>query len=333
MSQDWWQQTFTNGRQTLTIADASGREVAIAYGEAGMGQPLFLLHGLGSWSYNWRFSVQPLSAYYRVICVDAKGYGFSQAPPPPETVGHQVVELARIIQTLSDGPAVVVAESLGALTALAVAQSHPELIDRLVVLNVPIFPQRLPNAGMQLLSYLPLDWVQWIDQWQLVRPVAPLVQQITRIMRREVVVDPTTITDAEIYWLTYPYINHVGPLTQFAADLQLAASEIERLHQQQPNWISTIQHKLPHVTCPTLILWAECDRWFPVQDGERLHAHLPNSQFHVIPNCGHNASGSNPSSVNAAILRFLSDHGSQSGSQDGCLNDSLDQSTDAASPG
>lgn len=302
---DWWQQTFPSGRQTITIKDADQQEVAIAYGEAGFGQPLFLLHGLGSWSYNWRHNVRPLSEHFRVICVDAKGYGFSQAGSPSETVGHQVIELVRIIEALAEPPVAVAAESLGALTALAVAQSHPYLIDRLVLINVPIFPQKLPSWGMELIAAVPLPLIQWIDQQQLIRPFQPFVQWLTYLVRQEVVFDPDSITQDEIYWLTYPYLNFPGTLTQFAADLQLAAQEIERCQQGKPNWISTIQQQLPQVTCPTLILWSDCDRWFPVQDGEKLRDRLPNAQFQIIPNCGHVATSGNPEAVNAAILEFL----------------------------
>lgn len=299
---DWWQQHFPDGRQTLKIIDANGNEVSIAYGEVGTGQPLFLLHGLGSWSYNWRHNIQPLSQHFRVICVDAKGYGFSEAAPLPERVGHQVIELARIIQTLSDCPALIAAESLGALTALALAQTHPEWIDRLVVINVPIFPQQLPSWGMRLVSSMPLSLVQWVDQRQLIRWFAPLVQQITRWIRREVVIDPSLITDEEIYWLTYPYLNLPGTLTQYAADLQLAALEIGRLQANTSNFMHTIQQGLSQITCPVLVLWSEGDRWFPVKDGERLNAHLPNSRMQLILNCGHVASSGNPTAVNAAIL-------------------------------
>ena len=115
---DWWQETFPEGRQTLNIADAGNCEVAIAYGEIGAGQPLFLLHGIGSWSYNWRSCIAQLARSFRVICVDAKGYGFSETPPPPETVGHQQIELVRIIQALSQQPAIVAAESLGSANRL-----------------------------------------------------------------------------------------------------------------------------------------------------------------------------------------------------------------------
>jgi len=304
--QDWWQQTFPTGRQSLTIADAAGREVTIAYGEAGAaGTPLLLLHGVGSWSYSWRYNVQPLSQHLRVICVDAKGYGFSEAMPPPETVGHQVEELAQMIRALSDQPVAIAAESLGALTALALTQSYPQLVDRLIVINVPIFPKELPNWGMRALSQIPLPLLQWLDDWRVLQPFAPIVDYLTRLVRHEVVIDPASVTDEEIYWLTYPYLYRRGPLTQFATDLQQSAEQIQRCLEQRPNLISSIQQKLPQTTCPTLVLWADQDQWFPVTDGEHLAQRLPNAQFRIIPNCGHVASSGNPEVLNAAILEFL----------------------------
>jgi pimeloyl-ACP methyl ester carboxylesterase len=292
------------------IEDAVGERVAIAYGERGSGQPLFLLHGIGSWSYAWRQSVELLSQQFRVICLDAKGSGFSDAPFRPDVVGHQIVELERAIQALADQPAIAVAESMGALATLGVAQKTPDLLDRLVLINVPIFPRRLPSLGMRVLANFPLSWVRQVDQSRLVRPFAPVVRHITRIARREVVYDSASITDEEIYWLTYPYIEFPGKITRFATDLQHAAREIERFLADQPNLISTIQENLNQVTCPALILWGECDRWFPVQDGEKLHQCLPNALFQVIPQCGHNASSSCPDAVNQAILDFVGDQGS-----------------------
>ena len=280
--------------------------MAIAYGEVGTGQPLLLLHGIGSWSYNWRFSIQPLAQHFRVICVDAKGYGFSEAAPLPEIVGHQVIELIRIIQAISDAPVTIAAESLGALTALAVAQQQPDLVDRLIVINVPIFPKRLPSLGMRLLSYLPLWLVQRVDRWHLLGSIVPIFRWVAYQIRREVVADINLITSEEIYQLTYPYLYRSGTLTQFAADLKLVAQEIDRLHRHQPNWITEIQQQLDRIGCPTLIVWADQDQWFPATDGVALQAQLPQSQLQILPNCGHVASSSNPKALNAAILSFLS---------------------------
>jgi pimeloyl-ACP methyl ester carboxylesterase len=305
MMQDWWQTTFPQGRQSLTVRDGDGELVAIAYGEIGTGPPVVLLHGIGSWSYSWRYTIPALAPYYRVICVDAKGYGFSEARFVPEQVGHQVAELPQILTALASEPVTVIGESLGALTALAVAQIHPALIEQMVLINAPVFPQQLPSAYMRWLSVLPLEWLQPIDQYGLAQPFAPLIRQIARYIRQEVVVNPNGITDEEIYWLTYPYLSTPGKITQFATDLRQAALEIQALHAGEPGLLQQIQENLGQVTCPVQILWGDRDRWFPVADGEKLHAHLPNSQFQVIPNCGHNISGGNVQAANAAILEFL----------------------------
>ncbi|MBV8882893.1 MAG: alpha/beta hydrolase [Chroococcidiopsidaceae cyanobacterium CP_BM_RX_35] len=305
--QDWWQATFPQGRQTLTIPDASGQPVSIAYGEKGQGKPLLLVHGIGSWSYSWRHCINPLSQYFRVICFDAKGHGFSAKPEYVEQPGHQVVELERIIRTVCDEPAIVVAESLGALASLAVIQAQPELFTRLVLINVPIFPIRLPNQGMRSLSYLPLELIQLIDRLRLAFLFSPLVRAIVRVERREVLVDWSGVTPEEVYWITYPYVYLPGSVAKLTEELQLAAREIELLQQNQLNLISKIQGKLATISCPTLILWGDQDRWFPATDGEKLRDCIPNSRLQILHNCGHDASAGCPAAVNAAILEFLRD--------------------------
>ena len=303
--QDWWQTTFPKGRQTITIQDANERTVGIAYGEKGTGKPLVFVHGVASWSYCWHANIAALAQHFRVICFDAKGSGFSDKPLQPEQANHKVVELERILQALCDEPAVIVAESLGALVALAAVQSQPALCDRLVLLNVPIFPKELPNWGMRLLAEMPLGFVELADQFRLTKLLDPLIRQLVYALRDEVIADPSHATIEDVYWSTYPQIEFPGTLTKLAAEFQLAAREIKRLEQGQPNLIRSVQEKLSQVTCPTLILWADQDRWFPISDGEQLRDRLPHATLQIIPNCGHYAAGAQPEFVNAAILSFL----------------------------
>ena len=304
---DWWQIAFPKGRQSLKITDASGHPVKIAYGEKGTGKPLFLVHGIGSWSYGWRHIIEPLSKYFRVICFDAKGHGFSDKPLYSEELAHQSIEMERIIRALCDEPAVVVAQSLGAIITLALAENNPELFARLAVINVPIFPKELPSLWMRLLAALPLDLVRAVDDLRLANTFAPMLRQMIMFGRHEVVVDPEQITAEEVYWISYPYIELPNTITKTAEDLQHAAQEIERSLHNQPNIIYTIQDNLSKITCPTLVLWGEQDRWFPASNGEKLHARLPSSRLKILPNCGHDAAGGSPEAVNAAILEFLRD--------------------------
>ena len=309
MLKDWWQSTFPKGRQTVTITDASGYPVQIAYGEKGRGKPLFLMHGIGSWSYNWRYSIDPLSQYFRVICFDAKGHGFSEKPEYSEQIGHQIIETKRIIESLCNEPAIVVGQSLGALISLGVAAEYPELFASLIVINVPIFPERLPNRAMRLLSDLPLDLVRIVDNLRLAKLFAPLVWTAVAIERREVLANPDEMTFEEVYWASYPYLEFTNGVTKFAEELQQSAKEIERLLKNETNIISKIQNNLAKIACPTLILWGEQDNWFSVKNGEKLHACLPSSRLKIISNCGHDAAAGSPEAVNAAILEFLRDTG------------------------
>lgn len=302
---DWWSTTFPNGQQTLTITDANGTRVNIAYGEVGTGQPLVLVHGVGVWSHYWRHNIEALSQRFRVICFDAKGCGFSDRPLAPEKIGHQVVELARILEALCDRPAMLVAESLGALTVLALAGEYAHLVDRQVVINVPIFPQELPSWGMKLLSVLPLEVVRVADVLRMPKTFAPVTQWVAAIARRDVVIDPSAVTIDEVYWATYPYIEFPYTLTKLTEDLQIALQQINNLVEGKPSYIRSIQDKLPTIHVPTLVLWAEHDSWFPVRDGERLSQQLPNATLQVIPNCGHQAAAACPDVVNQAILSFF----------------------------
>ncbi|MEL7244753.1 MAG: alpha/beta hydrolase [Cyanobacteria bacterium J06573_2] len=303
---NWWQDTFPLGLQKVTITDSQGYPVQIAYGEKGTGKPLFLLHGIGSWSYNWRYLIEPLSQHFRVIVFDAKGFGFSDKPLyREETTGHQVVELQRIITALCNEPVAILSESLGALTALAFVEEYPELVARLMVINVPIFANKLPHWGMDLLSKTPLELIELIDNLRLSYLFAPLIREIMAIERRSVLFDPSILTQEDIFWITYPYIEFPGTFLKVTQELQIAEREIENYRNKKPNWLSKIQDNLINIKCPTLILWGEQDSWFPLENGKKLHQFLPNSQFQLLTNCHHDASSGSADAIEVATIEFL----------------------------
>ncbi|MBD2138828.1 alpha/beta hydrolase [Anabaena sp. FACHB-1237] len=306
MTKDWWEQTFPQGKQTLIITDAQGYPTTIAYGEKGQGRPLILLHGLGSWSYNWRHLITPLSTHFRVICCDAKGFGFSEkALFRREVTGHQVIELERIIAALCDQPPIIVSESIGALIALGLATKNHRLISRLVVINAPIFTESLPHWAMGLLAKTPIEIIEVIDYLRLPYLFAPLVREVMGNERRKVLFDPTILTPEDVYWITYPFIEIPGTLVKVTEDIQIAIQEIDKVAKQQPNMLTDIQKNLNMVECETLILWGEQDSWFPPTHGEKLHQNLPNSRLKILPNCNHDASGGSPQIIYQEIIRFL----------------------------
>lgn len=106
-----------------------------AYRDHGSGPPVVLIHGVGLHSAAWQPQFAALTQEYRVIALDMPGHGGSD----PLTSGAQLVAFVSwceaAIKTLELGPVSVAGHSMGALIATGLAVSHPELIERVALLN------------------------------------------------------------------------------------------------------------------------------------------------------------------------------------------------------
>jgi len=104
--------------------------------EAGSGEAIVLLHGIGSGAASWLQVALGLSERARVIAWDAPGYG--QSAPLPNAAPSACDYAGRLLQTLDAlgiAQCVLVGHSLGALTAAAFAQAQPGRVSRLVLIS------------------------------------------------------------------------------------------------------------------------------------------------------------------------------------------------------
>ncbi len=301
----WWQEKFPNGCQFIEILDANQNLIKLAYGEKGQGKTLILLHGWGGWSYTWRHSVDALAEHFKVICLDFKGAGFSDKPIQAEVAGHQIIEIIRFIEQISDQPVILVGESLGGLVALAVAEQRPELIEQLIVIDAAIFPQKIPNLSIYLLGIVPLWLVRWFDKLRLVRFFYPLLYRVVK-MNHAKINNKTSLKNfqSEIKNISYPYSHFPLAITKLIEDTKITMQELSKQARGEANLLTDIQQKLPNIQCPTLILWGEKDDWFPVAHAEKLHRILPNAELDVIASCGHHATSDAIEHITQAIINF-----------------------------
>jgi len=102
------------------------------------GPPVVLLHGFPETWWSWRHQLGPLAAAgLRVIAPDLRGYGASTRRGPFD-LGTLARDVVQVIDTLAARPVVVVGHDWGGGTAWHLAQHHPEVVSRLVVLNCPL---------------------------------------------------------------------------------------------------------------------------------------------------------------------------------------------------
>src|SRR5713226_4370228 len=65
-------------RQVGRYIEIKGNKVF--YRQAGSGEPIILLHGYPTSSYDWRKLLAPMSNFGRVIAPDLYGFGYSELP-------------------------------------------------------------------------------------------------------------------------------------------------------------------------------------------------------------------------------------------------------------
>jgi pimeloyl-ACP methyl ester carboxylesterase len=70
------------------------------------------------------------------------------------------------------------------------------------------------------------------------------------------------------------------------------------------DWAQT-ERDLYLVTCPTLILWGELDRYFPVRLLDRFLERLPAAEAHVVGGAGHSLHDDTPELVHRLLSTFL----------------------------
>lgn len=113
--------------------------VKLHYVTAGEGPLLVLLHGFPDYWYTWRAQMPELSKHFQVVALDMRGYNLSDKPEGVEnyTVDKLVADVANTIKHFDQEKAVVVGHDWGGMVAWSFAMQHPEMTDRLIILNLP----------------------------------------------------------------------------------------------------------------------------------------------------------------------------------------------------
>ncbi len=114
--------------------DAGGH--AIALETLGAGSEAYVcLHGLADTREIWRGLAPELAQRGRVVLVDQRGHGDSDAPPGPYTLAALAGDVAAALDATALPRATLVGHSLGGVVAMATALAYPERVDGLVLLG------------------------------------------------------------------------------------------------------------------------------------------------------------------------------------------------------
>lgn len=105
------------------------------YRELGQGQPIIIMHGIFGSSDNWLTQARILSEQYRVISLDLRNHGQS---PHDETFDYPSManDLLLFIKENNLENPIVIGHSMGGKVAMNFAVAHPEMLERLIVVDI-----------------------------------------------------------------------------------------------------------------------------------------------------------------------------------------------------
>ena len=132
---------------------------SLHYVEAGDGPLIVLLHGFPEFWFGWRLQIEPLvAAGFRVVAPDTRGYNLSSKPEGFEAYGVDLLadDIRGLIGELGAESALLVGHDWGGSIAWTVAMNHPEVVDRLAILNAA-HPRRL-SEGLHNPNQLRKSW-------------------------------------------------------------------------------------------------------------------------------------------------------------------------------
>ncbi|MCA9109083.1 MAG: alpha/beta hydrolase [Planctomycetaceae bacterium] len=131
-------------------ADSNG--VKIHYVTTGEGPLLVMIHGFPDYWYTWREQMPALAEHFKVVAIDQRGYNKSDQPEGVDNykVDMLVGDVAAVVKHFDAEKAVIVGHDWGGMVAWSCAMTMPDMVDRLVILNLPH-----PNGLMRELANNP----------------------------------------------------------------------------------------------------------------------------------------------------------------------------------
>jgi pimeloyl-ACP methyl ester carboxylesterase len=257
--------------------------------------PLLLLHGFGASLDQWRYNLAPLAAERPVYALDLLGFGGSQKAATTFGTDLWVAQVHDFwTRWLGQQPMVLVGHSLGALVALTTAISHPQAVQRLVLLTLPAAREELMPAWADALAR-PVE--RLFSTPLLIRPLFYWARRrrFIRAALKGIYQVPERVDGALVEQFVVPTHDR-GAARTLCYLVQSRTGEA---------FTPATQTLVRQLRQPTLMLWGDRDRVIPLTWGQQLVPLSDQLTLQVIPKAGHCLYDEYPDVINQHIQRWL----------------------------
>jgi len=258
----------------------------LAFVEEGDGPLVVLLHGFPENRRAWRQQLPALArAGFRAVAPDLRGYGDS--PKPRDVDAYVIPEVAgdviELIESLSSVPVVLVGHDWGAVVAWNLAMMRPDLVRKLVILNIP-HPAAIARE-------LQRSWPQRFKLlYQLFFQLPVLPELFMRTFGRLILRRAGRFTPEEVAERVQQWRGNLTPMLHYYRAIKKSRGMMRKLFRR--------------IEMPTLIIWGEREPVFNPSALEDLDQWVADVRIERIPRAAHFVQTDAPEEVTRLLIDF-----------------------------
>jgi 3-oxoadipate enol-lactonase len=250
-------------------------DIDLYYESTGEGQPVLLIHGLGSSTRDWEPQTAAFSTHYRVVAFDVRGHGQSDKPPGPYSIPLFTADTVELIRSLGIGPSHVVGISMGGMIAFQLAVDTPDLVKNLVIVN----------SGPEMIVRTLRERLNVLQRSLLIQVFG--MRKIGEVLSSRLFPKPEQEPIRQMFVARWSENDRRAYIESFRGLLGWSVSD--RLHS---------------IICPTLVIASDED-YTPVSTKEKYIERLPRAELIVIEDARHAVTAERPEEFNKVVLDFL----------------------------
>lgn len=280
--------------------------VRLHYARAGRGPLIVFLHGFPEFWYEWKSQLAEFSRDHTAVAPDMRGYNLSSKPADlsayqmPLLVEDVRALASELLKSTGGTTFTLVAHDWGGVVAWVFAAGHPDMLDKLVIINAPhpsVFGRELREnpAQQQASQYMLMFRGSEAEATLSADGYARLVNGILGEGLKNGTVSDEDRAAYVAAWsqpgaltggLNYYRASAVGPARPGEAPTPLTPQPVT-------------------VRVPTLVIWGEKDTALLTGNLNGLDAFVPKLTIRRIPDATHWVVREKPADVNRYIREFL----------------------------
>jgi 3-oxoadipate enol-lactonase len=255
--------------------------------EAGTGELVLFMHGIGGNRTNWTQQVQKFGEHFLAVAWDARGYNGSEDYDGELDFSDFSRDILRVLKFYGRKKLHLVGLSMGGRIAQDFYALYPEHVATLTIVASFTGFQNFSEVDRQ--KFLGSRLKPLVEDGKEPRDIAPIVART--------LCSPNATEEQ--------YQRLLASMAALHKDSYIKSLKATTLYNRTAD--------LDKIAVPTLLIFGEADTLTTADMGRQMHARIKGAKLVVVPKSGHLVNLEQPQAFEAALEPFLFEHRGRAG--------------------